>query len=233
MNYKKLLKNVLLSVGTIATASNTVFAVRNLGNTNYKHFFCVHDVLWEEATFEPMDTTNFYGVNLEAFEYSSSSNTNDDVFMGSTISNLYLPFFEYDEDSLFSLFTALDCIDFQNHGQTIWLPPYYANVDLATSIQACMNELSAGNDDYITFDIRPIINKVRFYTQNQIARIRIQRRAFYDFVQNHALEDYVQYVDCNVRPANIGQNEWNDCVLPLKARANNLMAAMRGIRRNR
>ena len=224
MNYKKLLKNVLLSVGTIATASNTVFAVRNLEKTNYKHFFCVHDVLWEEATFEPMDTTNFYGVNLTAFEPCSPFNTNDDVFMGSTISNLYLPFFEYSADRLFSLFTALDCINFQNHGQTIWLPPYYANMDLENLMQTCMDSLLAQDDDYITFDIRPIINKVRFYTQEQIAAIANQRAEFYNFVSDNSLQNYMKYINCNARPANINQNDWNT----IKTSANNLMAVMRG-----
>ena len=223
MNYKKLLKNVLLSAGTIVTASNTVFAVRD-----YDHFFCKQKILWEEATFEPMDTTNFYGVNLTAFEPCSPFNTNDDVFMGSTISNLYLPFFEYDEDSLFSLFTALDCIDFQKHGQTIWLPPYYANIDLETSMQACMNRLSAEDDNYVTFAIRPIIRKVRFYTQDQIQTITGQRLQFYQFINQHNLKRYMRYINCNTKPANIEQNEWND----LKARANNLMAAMHVVQPN-
>mgnify|MGYP003296741104 FL=1 len=90
MNYKKLLKNVLLSAGTIVTASNTVFAVRD-----YDHFFCKQKILWEEATIASKNINNFYGVNLTGFESCSSLNTNDDVFMGSTISNLYLPFFLY------------------------------------------------------------------------------------------------------------------------------------------
>lgn len=84
MNYKKLLKNVLLGIGTIATASNTVFAARN-----YNHFFSNHRILWEEGTFDSLNINNFYGVYLDAFEPCSPLNTNDHVFSGSTISNLY------------------------------------------------------------------------------------------------------------------------------------------------
>lgn len=223
MNYKKLLKNVLLSAGTIVTASNTVFAVRD-----YDHFFCKQKILWKEATIASKNINNFYGVNLTGFESCSSLNTNDDVFMGSTISNLYLPFFEYDEDSLFSLFTALDCIDFQNHGQTIWLPPYYANIDLETSMQACMNRLSAEDDDYITFDIRPIINKVRFYTQEQITAITNQHAEFYNFIRRNSLQNYMKYINFNNKPANVDQNDWDN----IKTRANNLMAAMHVVQPN-
>jgi hypothetical protein len=176
-----------------------------------------------------MDTTNFYGVNLTAFEPCSPFNTNDDVFMGSTISNLYLPFFEYSADSLFSLFTALDCINFQNHGQTIWLPPYYANMDLENLMENCMNELSTHNNADITFDIMPIINKVRFYTQELIAAIANQHAEFYDFVSDNSLQNYMKYINCNAKPANINQNDWNT----IKTRANNLMAAMRGVQSTR
>lgn len=228
MNYKKLLKNVLLSAGTIVTASNAVFAVRNLENATYNHFFCTQEILWKEATIASKNINNFYGVNLTAFEPCSSSNTNDDVFMGSAISNLYLPFFEYDEDSLFSLFTALDCIDFQNRGQTIWLPPYYANIDLETSMQACMNRLSAEDDNYVTFDIRPIIRKVRFYTQEQIQTITEQRLQFFQFIRQYNLKRYMRYINRNTKPARLRQDEWDN----IKARANNLMAAMHVVQPN-
>lgn len=223
MNYKKLLKNVLLSVGTVVTASNVVFAVGD-----YEHFFCKHDVLVKEATFYAMNITHFYGVNLTGSAYCTSSNLNDDVFMGSTISNLYLPFFEYDKDSLFSLFTALDCIDFQNHGQTIWLPPYYANIDLETSMQACMNRLSAEDDNYVTFDVRPIIRKVRFYTQDQIQTIRMQRLAFRRFIKQNNLRRYVKDVNSDQKPPRLEQNLWDD----LKAHANNLMTTMSNVQPN-
>ena len=53
MNYKKLLKNVLLSAGTIVTASNTVFAVRD-----YDHFFCKQKILWKEATIASKNINN-------------------------------------------------------------------------------------------------------------------------------------------------------------------------------
>lgn len=83
------------------------------------------------------------------------------------------------------------------------------------------------------FDVDPIINKVRFYTQNQIWNIKKQRFQFHKFIRQHHLTRYVRYINCKVKPARLRQDEWVNCVLPLKEEAKKLMAVMRGVQPNR
>ncbi|MFQ6723530.1 MAG: hypothetical protein ACLRFH_03965 [Opitutales bacterium] len=218
------LSNILSS---FAYKINEVDVIPFQNRAQFKNFFCILSDLWREATFHFIETENFYGVQLEEFEPISSNNTNNNVFLDSTIANFYLPFLEYNIDSLFSLFTALDYINFQDHGQTVWLPPYEdINIDILKELmQDYMDRLIT--EDF-EFELDEIINKVKFYTQDQITAIESQYDKFYNFISHNSLEKYMSYINFDSKPEWLKQEEWDNYVLPIKAEAEKLMAVMRG-----
>ena len=58
-----------------------------------------------------------------------------------------------------------------------------------------MDELYQEDNNYVrieTNNLNAIINKVRFYTENQIERINNQYIQFYNFFKNNHLQNYSQ-----------------------------------------
>lgn len=96
-----------------------------------------------------------------------------------------------------------------------------------------MKTLSKDRCEFINFDVNSIVDKVNFYTQDQITAIKNQHIKFYDFVGCSSLEEYIQYINYNEKPDWLTPYEWSNFVLPIKVEAQKLMTVMRGVQSNR